>query len=256
MFRAKTYSEQERISGEEKRKYWREEIKNTLKEKRVQVRAEPVFDVKENKIRGYEIFSQILHHDRTTSSYGSILQWLDEFGMTNEYNLFVYSKAFRYFEDIDQDVHINISTDEIRNEEFIEQLFRLAMSFRMEDKLVIELKDTVNNENLKELQSFVAKTKQMGIRTAIDNVGVHYHKMSYLVVLDVDYINIDKGLISQKDDDPASLIVELVTAFVKQSDKKKIIGLKIETQAEYEKIKALGFDAYQGWLLKEDQIVF
>jgi len=256
VFKAKTYSEQERISDAEKREYWKKEIKSAIKEKRVQVRAEPVFDVEKNKIRGYEIFSQILHNDKTTSSYGSMLQWLNEFNMMDEYNLFVYSKAFRYFEEIDQDVHINISTDEIRDTNFIKQLFHLALSFRMEEKLVIELKDTVNNENINELESFIAKTKQMGIRTAIDNVGVHYHKMSYLVVLDVDYINVDKGLITPKEDDPASLVLELVTAFVKHNDKKQLIGLKIETQAEYQKIKALGFDAYQGWLLKEDQIVF
>jgi EAL domain-containing protein (putative c-di-GMP-specific phosphodiesterase class I) len=255
VFKSKTYSEQEMISEEERYKYWHDEIKNALKNKRIQVRAEPIYSIENNTLYGYEIFSQIKHSDQTTSSYGIIMKWLHEFQMIEEYNLYVYNRAFRYFEDIDKNIHVNISTEEIRNKGFIEKLLSLIQSYRIESKLVIELKDTVNNDNIEELQEFIKKLKSMKIKIALDNIGVHYHKMSYLMMLDVDFINIDKELTKFTKDEPASLVLELVAAFVRKDSKKKLVALKVETQEELKMIKEKNFDFYQGWILKEDEFV-
>lgn len=169
----------------------------------------------------------------------------------------MYKKAFTKFEDAAVDLYINIGTDEIEDEEYIDKLIDLIIMYRMEQRIVVELKDTVNNENINELKDFIAKLKSHGMRVAIDNVGIHYHKMSYLVLLDVDYINIDRGLITPKKDEPTSLILEMISAFVKGSNtNKKLIALKVETSEEYKKISDMGFDMYQGWFLKGKHIVF
>ncbi|WP_294961538.1 EAL domain-containing protein [Sulfurimonas sp.] len=256
LFKAKTYSEHNRIKGTEEKKYWEEEISSAIKNRRVQVRAEPICSIKEDKITGYEIFSQIKHNDGTISTYGVVSKWLEEFNKVEEYNMIMYAKAFKYFEDIDLDIHINENNSEIRNEDYWRAFIELAVSYRMENKLVIELKDTVSNNNIEELRTFISRMKDLGARVAIDNVGIHYHKMSYLVALDVDYINIDRGLLDTDDNEPASNILEMIVAFSKhESNKKQLVALKVENQKELSKAKEKGLDFYQGWLLKEEQVV-
>ena len=260
LFKARTYSEHDRIDGAQEKKYWSEELPNALKEKRVYVRAEPVYSVKKNVLVGYEIFSQIKHHDNTFSSYGTIFKWLKEFNLIEEFNSLVYTKAFRYFEDIDKDIYININTDEIRNISFINNLIDMIISFNMNHKIIIELKDTVNNNNIEELKEFIIKMKDIGAKIAIDNVGLHYHKMSYLVMLEVDYINIENELLQLKDDNPASHILDMLVAFSKENNniknRKQLVALKVETPEDLERAREKHLDYYQGWLLKGEQIVF
>lgn len=256
VFKAKNYAEQSRYNDGARRKYWKEELSLAISEKRVEVRGEPVSMCEPNEISGYEIFSQIRHRDKTVSSYGVIAGWLEEFDILKEYNLHVYQKAFAFFEDNEEEVHINIITEELQDDDYVNELLRLVVSYRLEKRLVVELKDTVNNENINDLQEFISRLKSYGIRTAIDNVGIYYHKMSYLVLLDVDYINIDKTLINVNKDEPVSLVLEMISAFVKNSSTKKLCALKIETTEEYYRVKDLGFDHYQGWILKGQHIVF
>ncbi len=256
LFKAKTYSENSRIKGAEEKKYWELEIDSAIKEGRVQVRIEPVCSVKDNKVRGYEVFSQIKHNDGTISSYGIVFQWLKEFGKIEEYNKAVYTKAFKYFENVDMDVHVNMNTDEISDEDMLQDFLELAISYRVEKKLVIELKDTASNNNIDQLKKFIVRMQETGIRVAIDNVGVHYHKISYIVALNVDYINVDKDLLVSENEETGSDILDLIVAFSKhKKSKKKLVALKVETKKEMEIAKVKGFDFYQGWLLKDDQVV-
>jgi EAL domain-containing protein (putative c-di-GMP-specific phosphodiesterase class I) len=258
IFKAKVYSEHSRVKGAEEKKYWAEEIDSAIKESRIQVRAEPVASTKDDKAVGYEIFSQIVHHDGTTSSYGTTVKWLETFARAEEYNKIVYRRAFKYFENVDIDIYVNFNSNEIKNEEFIYDFLSIVVAFRMEKKLVVELKDTFSNNNINELKTFIARMKEAGIRVAIDNVGIHYHKMSYLVILDIDYINIDKGLLEAKDGDPATNVLDMIIAFSKhggKENKKKLVALKVETKEELLRAKEKGFDNYQGWILKDEQII-
>ena len=254
VFKAKTYSEHNRIQGKEEEKYWKEEIALAMKEGRVQMRAEPVYSFSEEKITGYEIFSQIIHKDKSISSYGEIEKWLNEFKVKEEYHSIVRKKAFRYFEHTDLKIHLNINTDEINDEE-VESLLDLAYSYGVTKRLVIELKDTGSNENIKQLKSFISKMRENDIETAIDNVGLHYHKISYIVTLDVDYISLDNTLLFSEEESEASTIANLIISFCKNGDKpKKVLALKVETTDDMNKVKELGCDFYQGWLMKEDHV--
>jgi len=257
IFKAKTYSEQDRINGKEEKKYWEEEITLAMKHDRIQVRAEPVYSILEDRVVGYEIFSEIVHNDGTKSGYPMVLKWLDMFEKREEYNRIVHTKSFKYFEETDLNIHININTSEIKSEEFINEFIELAASYGVLERIVIELKDAGSNDNINELKDFIKIMRESKIRVAIDNVGLHYHKLSYLVALDIDYINVDKTLLNAENETSASDILDMVIAFSKLgTNNKNLIALKIETQEELSSITEKGFDLYQGWLLKGEQIVF
>ncbi|MDD3834750.1 MAG: EAL domain-containing protein [Sulfurimonas sp.] len=257
LYKAKTYSEVDRMKGDEEKRYWEEEIPSAIKEKRIEVRAEPIYLTEENKSVGYEVFSQIRHGDGTKSSYPIISEWVKQFGLSNEFNMKVYNKAFSYFEDGDKDIYINMDTLELQDDEHIENFIKTAISYRLEKKIVIELKDTQNNNNIDQLIDFIKKVKSYGMRVAIDNVGLHYHKMSYLVALDIDYINVDKDLLTAKKESASEDILKMIIASAKYSEKqKKVVALKVETAQELEEVKRRGIEYYQGWLLKGEHIVF
>ena len=260
LFKAKTYSETDRINGRDEIIYWKKEIELALKEKRVQVRAEAIMDAEEDKIVAFEIFTQLAHKDNTVSSYGMIAKWLNEFNYVEKFNLLAYKKAFRYFEEIDVRLHINIFATQLVNDAYVDELLELAKSYRLEEKLVFEIRDISSSKNINELKNFIAKVKALGSKVAIDNVGTLYHKMSYLVLLDVDYIKIENELLKLGDSGTGEQVLELLKALIeidsKDSGKKELIALKIERPEGIDRLRSHGIKKYQGWILQDETIIF
>lgn len=253
---AKNYSEQLNLDKDEEKRYWKEELNNALKEKRFRVKAEPLVDGISGKIIAFEVFLQLQHHDNSISSFPKFFEFAKEFNLEEKIFEMMLHKVFNYFENTNLKFHINLNTNEIRNHNFMNILIDLIGRYNIKDKLVLELKETDSNNNMEELQDFILKFHKLSVEIALDNVGLHYHKMAYIVMLDVDYIKVEGELLADaKIYDASRHVLDLITSLSLKSNEKSIIATKVENEEDIEFLKELKFGSYQGYINKNETII-
>ena len=89
----------------------------------------------------------------------------------------------------------------------------------------------------------------LGVRIAIDDFGTGYSSLSYILQLPIDALKIDKRFIDSVDgDDRESRLTAAVIGLARVLDL-HCIAEGIERPAQHERLKELGCDYAQGFLL-------
>ncbi len=144
---------------------------------------------------------------------------------------------------------LNISMEDIENNKTTDMLYSIFDSFEYNHLLTIELLETEEFKDYKNVYDFCIKTRSYGIRIALDDFGAGYSNFSHILHLPIDYIKIDASLISNIDRDTNSqIMVETIVELAKK--------LHIQTIAEYvsskailDVVKRLHVDYAQGYYL-------
>lgn len=157
-------------------------------------------------------------------------------------------------EDVDR-LWINLSGQSVGDREFHREAIQMLMEVGPEirRRLCLEITETAAVTNITDAARFIDRLRTLGLTTALDDFGAGASSFGYLKSLPVDVLKIDGQFISNLTLD--ALDEAAVRCFV---DVAGIIGLK--TVAEHvdcpevlERVKALGVDYAQGFLLHEPE---
>ena len=114
--------------------------------------------------------------------------------------------------------------------------------------LVLELTESVLISNRERVSAIFGQLRALGIRIAIDDFGTGYSSLGYLHELPVDEIKIDRSFIEAltKHDD-----TRLVSTIIQLGKKLNVatIAEGIEQEEQFDRLRALGCDLGQGFLL-------
>jgi len=226
-------------------------LKTAITNKNIIPFYQPIFDNKTEKIVKYEVLARVYDEDK----YISIYPFLD---IAKENKLYkhitqdIYSQAFEKFKDKTIQFSLNISLDDLEDEDtmkFIETLFNKYSQILKYLTIEILEDDAIKNYDI--LKDFIKWVKPKGIKIAIDDFGSGYSNFAHILNLDIDFLKIDGSLIKYLDkDEKMRMIVETIVEF---SNK---VG--IETIAEFvaskeilEMVKKLNIDYTQGFYLGE-----
>lgn len=116
-------------------------------------------------------------------------------------------------------------------------------------KLCIEITETAVVTNLADAAIFIQQAHTAGIKIALDDFGAGASSFGYLKSLSVDFLKIDGQFIRDLAKD--QLNVAAVRCFVEVS---KAVGVKtvaefVETQDNFDRLRAIGVDYAQGYLM-------
>ena len=159
----------------------------------------------------------------------------------------MFYKVLQTIKDEELSISINISVDDMNNNEIVKMIINALNSFEYNHFITFEILETEALENYSDIQVFIDSVRAHGAKVAIDDFGSGYSNFSHILNMQVDYIKIDASLISRIDVDKNSkIMVETIVNLAKQ--------LHIETVAEhvsseeiYDIVKELGVDWAQGY---------
>jgi PAS domain S-box-containing protein/diguanylate cyclase (GGDEF)-like protein len=199
----------------------------------------------------YECLIRMIEPDGSVTSPWAFLEISKISKLYPHLTRIMIEKSFSFFADRNDDFSINLSIDDILDEETHRFIFDALKRFNLGERVIFEILESEGIENFETMHRFIASVKLLGCRIAIDDFGTGYSNFAYMLELNVDYIKIDGSLIKNIDTDQSSLIiVEAIVAFTKK--------LGIETIAEfvhskevYDKVVSLGIDYCQGYYLDE-----
>jgi len=119
---------------------------------------------------------------------------------------------------------------------------------KVASRVVLEITERASLDDVKDVRARMRALRDLGFRTAIDDLGAGYAGLNSFANVEPDLVKIDMGLIRGIDADPLRRkIVEKMTALAHDLDI-LVVAEGIETAAERDVVASMGCDYLQGYL--------
>lgn len=215
---------------------------------------QPIVEAVSGKVHGYE--SLMRGHDKL--GFDSPLSLLDAFSLSGELTeleLFTTSRALARFTATPgferRTLFLNLDHRMIKASSRLLPLLSayLQRNGIATSSICIELTERYDNASLPEFAGLIKDLRQAGFKLAIDDFGTGHAEMKLLSDYDLDYLKIDRHLISGIDSFARKR--HLTKSIV---DMAHVLGLRViaegvETESEFLTCRDLGIDLMQGWFI-------
>lgn len=233
---------------------WAKKIKDAIKSDNII----PVFQAIVNNQNGawekYESLVRLKDEDKLVTPYF----FLDISKKTKHYTQItqiMIEKSFEKFKDKNIDFSINLTIEDILDDEIQKFIFLMLQKYQNGSRVVFEIVESESINNFDDVFEFIKNAKAYGVKIAIDDFGTGYSNFEYLMKLDADFIKIDGSLIKEiTTNTNAQIVVSIIVDFAKKMNIKTIAEF-VENETIFNKVKELGIDYSQGYyfsLPKED----
>lgn len=228
---------------------WTEKIKKALKEDRIVVVYQAIYNNKTDQIEKYESLVRLKDEDGNLISPFFFLDIAKATGQYIEISRQVVQKSFEMFKDKDMNFAINLTMEDISNKAFVEYLSYMIQKYNIAHKLVLEIVESEEITDFDTISNFTKIFKSIGCKIAIDDFGTGYSNFKYLIELDIDYVKIDGSLIKDINDEKSvKQIVSTIVDFAKKIECKTIAEF-VSSAEILETMKELDLDYSQGYFI-------
>lgn len=215
---------------------------------------QPIVETLSGKIHGFE--SLMRGHDKL--GFGAPPALLDAFALSNELTeleLFTTSRALAKFTALEgferRTIFLNLDHRMLQSGQ---RLLPLLYSYLQKNGIApasvcIELSERFDNASLPEFPELVAQMRRMGFKLAIDDFGTGHGEMKLLSDYDLDYLKIDRHLISRLDSVPRKRHLTKTVVDMAHVLGLRVIAEGVETEGEFLVCRDLGIDLVQGWFV-------
>ncbi|EYE87225.1 hypothetical protein Q428_14470 [Fervidicella metallireducens AeB] len=237
----------------------RAELIEILEKRNIRTVFQPIFDVKNAKIIGYEALSR--------GPSGSILERPDElFDAAREHNmlweieLLCRSLAIERASQrgLDKFLFLNVDPRIIRDEKFKEGFTnKFVKSFNIEpQKIIFEITEKTAIEDYKAFKEVLDHYVRQGYKIAIDDTGAGYSGMRLITETKPQFIKLDMGLIRDIDKDSFKQAICRNLLTLSKITNMKLIAEGVETINEVNTLINIGVEYLQGYFLARPSEAF
>ena len=232
---------------------WVKKLSTAIENDKIVPYFQPIFDNKTNKIVSCECLIRLIDGKNNVIAPFHFLTIAKKSKLYVKLTKIMIEKSCRYFEHLDCDFSVNLSVEDMMDEDIVKFIKYNIERYNVNEKIIFEILETEGIESYDEVLRFIDEMKALGCKIAIDDFGSGYSNFEYLLQLNIDYIKIDGSLIKNIDiDRNAQIVVETVVDFAKKLNK-MVIAEYVHSEEVYKKVKELNIDRTQGFYLAEPQ---
>lgn len=232
------------------------ELKEALQQQQLAVHYQPLLDVAQRRIAGYEALTRWDHPERGFISPELFISLAEETSLIGPVGLFVFETACKGLVQLqarssDQRLFmsINVSMKQIMDDRFVAHAIRLTDELGI-NRSDIKLEITEGMEmNIDATQAWIDEVRSVGFQVSLDDFGAGYSSLATLLSLDVDVVKLDRifiinALERSRDERMLSSILSMVHGMQLAT-----VVEGVETEGDLELIGRLGCDYAQGYLI-------
>lgn len=232
------------------------DLRRAVDRNEFEVHYQPVIELRTQTISAYEVLVRWHHPVKGLLNPGHFISVAEESGLIGEIGTIVLRKACAQLRAwIDQGytpplLAINLSPIQFNDPHLSEHISRILDEYRLPPhSLELEITETVIMQDGELALGTLQTLSNKGFRLSIDDFGTGYSSLAYLKRFPVDTLKIDRSFITDmtsNDNDRA--IVSAIMALA-NSLHLQVIAEGVETQAQFDALKALNCDFVQGFFI-------
>jgi diguanylate cyclase (GGDEF)-like protein/PAS domain S-box-containing protein len=240
---------------------WATRLEQALDEDRILLYAQRILPLKEtHSVLHAEVLVRLREADGGIVLPGAFLRAAERFNLATRIDRFVLKKALATLAQHTElrtigTLNVNLSGVSVSDYAFHRYAIQTLRAAGTEicQRLCLEVTETAAISNMNDAVAFIDQVRALGCRVALDDFGAGTSSFGYLKSLPVDMIKIDGQFVTNMNNAP--LDEAAVQCFVQVA---KIVGVQVvaecvEQQDVYDRLKALGVDWVQGFLLHHPQ---
>ena len=144
---------------------------------------------------------------------------------------------------------VNVSAVQLRQPDFLSMLDRVLDATPIApEHLELEITESVAALGIDQVLSLLDAIRARGVAIAIDDFGTGFSSLSYLHRLPVDRLKIDRSFIHTLESGQGGRITEMIVPLGHHLNM-KVLAEGVETPSQLERLRTLGCDEIQGFLL-------
>lgn len=228
------------------------EFRTALKNNETFLQFQPKIALKKDEIK-LEALIRWQHPEKGLLPPGKFIPQVEETKLVNDLSIWVLNEVIEKIKEFETknfypEISLNISAKNLFNDEFINQaIIMIKDSGITPNRIEFEITENTIMNNLNKSKCVLKKLKDVGIKISIDDFGKGFSSISYLTLLDIDYIKIDKGFIDDLIKDEIYAKIVKYTINISKELGYEVICEGVETKEQFELLKSLGCDYMQGY---------
>ena len=183
------------------------------------------------------------------------------FHVSREIDLYVVHQFCQFMQtnkDKETVYSLNIAGNTVRYHQFFDYVKEQFERYQINTKQVcFEMTENVADQDMEDATVLMRRLKQeLGCQLSLDDIGVGSSNLATMPKFNVDYMKIDGSYIRNFLADSYS---ELVVRFIAEAAKlegKQTVAEFVETPAQLERLRKIGVDYGQGYLLGKPSLLF
>jgi PAS domain S-box-containing protein len=228
---------------------WIGHLRDAIDEERLVLAAQPIVSLLTGEITRQELLVRLRDRAGKLVMPGEFLPAAERFGLIRELDRWVLGQAVRLAAE-EQVVNVNLSAHSLGDTHLADAAERMLSDAGAEPwRITFEITETALAEHLERARQFSTQMSALGCQFALDDFGTGYGAFTYLKMLPINYLKIDREFVHDLPENPASrhlveAMVSLARCFGQQT-----IAEGVEDASTLEILRELGVDHAQGYYI-------
>ncbi|MGL1933912.1 MAG: EAL domain-containing protein [Fibrobacterales bacterium] len=226
---------------------WTNTICHALENQNFVPYFQPIYNNRSHAIEKYECLIRLIDE---AGEVVAPINFLPIAIKNKQYNLLskiMIEKSFARFAGTKFEFSVNLSADDMLNEETTRFIFEQLRHHNIGHQVVFEILESDGIENYSEVKTFIRQAKEFGCKIAIDDFGTGYSNFEHILRLDIDYIKIDGSLIRNIENDKnLKILLETIVDFAKKLGI-ELIAEFVSSEGIQQEVQELGIEFSQGY---------
>jgi diguanylate cyclase (GGDEF)-like protein len=216
-----------------------------------EIHYQPVVCLRDGHVAGCEALLRWKHPRRGAISPAEFIPIAEDSGLIRQLGEWVLASACREAAQWPDNVKVavNVSPVQFRSPTLaLHVVSALATAGLDAERLELEITEAVLIRDDDAALAVLTQLRALGVRTALDDFGTGYSSLSYLQRFPFDKIKIDRAFVKDvaEADGSAAIVQAVVTIAASRAMTTTAEG--VETEAQRERLRALGCSQMQGYL--------
>lgn len=226
-------------------------LRKALAEDSLQVHFQPIVDLAQNRITGFEALARWNDRDFGSVSPGQFIPIAEDSGLITDLTEQLLSKACKVATNWPGDVFLsfNISPLQLRDHSFpLKVMSILAANGLSPNRLILEITETSLLKDPASAMAILQQLTDAKIRIALDDFGTGYSSLTYLRDFPIDKVKIDQSFTTNMTQDKECAAIVNAILVLSQGLGIEVVAEGIERSETLEELNKKGCVFGQGFL--------
>lgn len=228
-------------------------LKNSIRDKSLEVWYQPLFNLKQNAFTAAEALVRLPDGEGGYIDSGEMIRIAEKNGLVSQIGEYTMLHACGLMREQGwelglEKMGVNLSVQQLLVEDGITRIAKLIKQTGVNPRsITLEITETVLIQSIEKAEGILKKLSEMGLHIALDDFGIGYSSLNYLMNLPVDSLKIDHTMTGRITESFKQFT--LLQAIVKMADINHIsvVVEGVETREELELIASTNAVYVQGF---------